>query len=77
MTTKVEQALVDANAIIAQFVPLVSIVGIGVRATIALLKANNLQDEARKFEDELLVAETEREKLGAAIAEFRQKYPLT
>jgi len=76
MPTKVEQALIDANAIVARAMPLIELAGIGVRATIALLRKNGMEAEAKVFEDEYNAAIAKRGNLGAAIAEFDAKYGL-
>lgn len=75
MATKVEQTLIDINNILGQFIPLVGLVGIGVRATVALLKQNN-PALAKEFEIEIEKFDAQREALGAAIDEFYRKYPL-
>lgn len=75
MVTKAEQTLTDVNAILAQFIPLVGLVGIGVRATIALLKENN-PELAREFEVEIAKYDAQRAALGAAIDDFYEKYPI-
>ena len=72
---KAEQALAEANAIMGQFVPLVAIVGVGVRATIALLKANGLADAAAEFEAEIAKYDAQRAELDTAITAFKAKYP--
>lgn len=71
-TTGVEQALTDANAIISQFVPLVGLVGVAVRAVIALAKANGVA--VATFEEEMAKYNAQLSGLDAAIAEFRAKY---
>lgn len=75
MPTKAEQTLIDINAILAQFIPLVSLVGIGVRATIALLRQNN-PEAAQEFEAAIAKYDAQRAALGTAIDEFYAKYPL-
>lgn len=75
MATSIEQALVDTNKIVSQVIPLVSIISVGVRATIALLKANGQNAEAKVFETELSKAEGDLAKLGESLAEFKRKYP--
>jgi hypothetical protein len=72
--TKVESALADANAILAQFIPLVGLIGTSSRAVIALLRAHGKVGEAEAFEAELAAAEASRAKLGDAIADFHRKY---
>lgn len=73
--TKVEQALIDANAIVGQIVPLVGIVGVAVRGIAALLRAQGQDAQAATFEAELAKFEAQRGNLRAALDDFHAKYP--
>lgn len=77
MPTNIEKALMDANAVMTQFVPLIGIIGVGVRATIALLRQNGLNKEADEFEVEMAKYDAQLKGFGDAIADFRARYPRT
>ena len=72
---KAEQALIDANAIVAQIVPLVGIVGVVVQGIAALLRAQGKDAEAATFEAELAKYEVQRGNLRAVLDDFHAKYP--
>jgi hypothetical protein len=72
---KVEQALLEANAIMAQFVPLIGVVG--TTATLLVALAKKLGVDTKAFEDELANLDAQRAGLRSALDEFRAKYPAT
>lgn len=66
------QVLTDVNMILGQFIPLVGLVGVSVRAIIALAKANGV--DVATFEEEMARYNAQLSGLDAAIADFRAKY---
>ncbi len=75
MATKVEQVLMDANAVVSQLVPLVGIVGVAARGIAALLRAQGHDAEAATFEAEIASYDAQRGHLREALDEFHAKYP--
>lgn len=74
--SKAEIALMQANAFLAQLVPLVGVATTLGKGIYTLLKANGLHKEAEIFLTEMDAALAERRELGDAQADFWKKYPL-
>lgn len=70
---KVEEALRDINAIVAQISPLAA--GVGATAAFLIEIARKVGVDPQAFEQEMAGYDAHRAGLGAALAEFNAKYP--